>query len=96
LRGGPVTKRSAYICTGCLLTDSASLSPTYAWKTHSPEVRGFVDALVGRTVVEIKRDLRRESHDAEEQLTRYLEDREAQTGERFLGLATDGATFAPY
>jgi len=61
-----------------------------------PEVRGFVDALVGRTVVEIKRDLRRETHDAEEQLTRYLEDREAQTGERYLGLATDGATFAPY
>ena len=61
-----------------------------------PEVRGRIDALLGRTVFEFKSDLRRERRDAEEQLARYLSDREAATGQRFIGIATDGATFQPY
>lgn len=61
-----------------------------------PEVRGRADALLGRTVFEFKRDLRRETREAEEELTRYLGQREAETGERFVGIATDGATFVPY
>ncbi len=61
-----------------------------------PEVRGRLDALLGRTVIEFKSDLRRETRDAEEQLDRDLTDREAETGERFVGIATDGATFVPY
>jgi SAM-dependent methyltransferase len=51
---------------------------------------------VGQTVFEFKRDLRREKADAEEELTRYLTDRERQTGLRFVGIATDGADFIPY
>lgn len=61
-----------------------------------PEVRGRVDALVGRTVFEFKSDLRRERADAESQLERYLADREAATGERYVGVATDGADFRSY
>jgi len=61
-----------------------------------PEARGRIDALLGRTVFEFKSDLRREGRDAEEQLSRYLLDREAATGERYVGIATDGATFVPY
>ena len=61
-----------------------------------PEVRGRIDALLGRTVFEFKSDLRRERRDAEEQLARYLSDREAATGQRFIGIATYGATFQPY
>jgi SAM-dependent methyltransferase len=61
-----------------------------------PEVHGRVDALLGQTVFEFKRDLRRESSDAEEELTRYLADRERQSGLRFIGIATDGAEFVPY
>ena len=61
-----------------------------------PEVRGRIDALLGRTVFEFKSDLRSETGDAEEKLARYLGEREAQTGERFLGIATDGASFVPY
>ena len=60
------------------------------------EVRGRVDALVGRTVFEFKSNLRRERSDAEEQLTRYLTEREAATRERYTGVATDGATFIVY
>ena len=58
-----------------------------------PEVRGRIDALLGRTVFEFKSDLRREGRDAEEQLARYLSDREAATGQRFIGIATDGRHF---
>ena len=61
-----------------------------------PEVRGRADALLGQTVFEFKRDLRRERGDAEEELSRYLADRERQTSLRFIGIATDGAEFAPY
>ncbi|MCJ2130911.1 N-6 DNA methylase [Methylobacterium sp. E-045] len=61
-----------------------------------PEVRGRLDALLGRTIIEIKSDLRREARDAEAQLTRYLPEREGATGQRYVGLATDGATFTAY
>jgi SAM-dependent methyltransferase len=61
-----------------------------------PEVRGRLDALLGQTVFEFKRDLRRERRAAEEELGRYLPEREAETGERFIGIATDGAEFQPY
>ena len=61
-----------------------------------PEERGRLAALLGQTIFEFKRDLRREKADAEEELTRYLTDRERQTGLRFVGIATDGAQFVPY
>lgn len=61
-----------------------------------PEVHGRIDALLGRTVFEFKSDLRREAHDATEQLTRYIRQREAETGEHFVGIATDGASFVAY
>lgn len=61
-----------------------------------PEVHGRTDALLGRTVFEFKSDLRRETRVAEEELTRYLSQREADTGDRYVGIATDGAAFVPY
>ena len=66
------------------------------FERHMPEVRGRLDALLGQTIFEFKRDLRRERRDAEEELGRYLPQRERETGERFIGLATDGAEFIPY
>jgi len=61
-----------------------------------PEVRGRIDALFGETVFEIKRDLRRETADAEEQLTRYLGARAARGERRVLGITTDGHEFRAY
>ena len=61
-----------------------------------PEVHGRIDALLGRTVFELKSDLNRERRDAEEGLTRYLTEREGQTGERYVGIATDGADFIAF
>ena len=61
-----------------------------------PEVRGRADALLGQTVLEFKRDLRVETGDAEEELTRYLAERRAQTGSEFIEIATDGARFLTY
>jgi len=51
---------------------------------------------LGRTVFEIKSDLVRERTDAEKQLLRYLPQRELETGQRFTGIATDGADFRVY
>ena len=61
-----------------------------------PEVRGRIDALLGRTVVEFKSDLWRERNDAEAQLTRYIAQRETESGERYVGIATDDADFNSY
>ncbi len=61
-----------------------------------PEVHGRIDALLGRTVLEFKSDLRRERRDAEEELSRYLSDRQRVAGTRYVGLATDGADFTVY
>ncbi len=66
------------------------------FERHLPEVRGRLDALLGQTVFEFKRDLRRERRTAEEELGRYLPEREHDTGERFIGIATDGADFLAY
>jgi len=60
------------------------------------EVHGRLDALLGRTIFEFKSDLRREKSDAEEQLTRYLSQRETETKAKYIGIATDGATFLSY
>ena len=63
----------------------------------SIDVRGRIDGLLGRTVLEFKSDLRRELGDAHEQLVRYLGDKQAAAaGERYIGITTDGATFLAY
>ena len=55
-----------------------------------PEVRGRLDALIGRTVLEAKSDLAREWPDVERRMPDYLADREREERERFVGIATDG------
>ncbi len=80
-----------------LLVDGLGLdSRQIDFEKPAPEVRGRMDALLGRTVVELKSDLRRERGEAERGLSRYLRDREDQTGERYVGIATDGAEFSAY
>jgi hypothetical protein len=54
------------------------------------EVRSRTDALIGRTVFEAKRDLTREWADVERKMPDYLANREAETGEPFVGIASDG------
>ena len=61
-----------------------------------PEVRGRIDALLGRTVVEFKSNLERERNDAQSQLQRYIEERESDGDARYVGIATDGAEFVSY
>jgi hypothetical protein len=54
------------------------------------DVRGRLDALIGRTVFEAKTNLDAEWRDVERRMPEYLADRESETGERFIGIATDG------
>lgn len=75
-----------------LLTDGlGASSKDISFEHQTVEVRGRIDALLGRTVIEIKSDLRKESF--ESQLIGYLKDRRAQTGHDFVGIVTDGAIF---
>jgi hypothetical protein len=59
-----------------------------------PEVRGRLDALIGRTILEAKSDLAREWQDVEDRLPGYLADREKEEGEKFIGIASDGRSWA--
>jgi hypothetical protein len=54
------------------------------------EVKSRIDALIGRTVFEAKRDLALEMKDVERKMPDYLANREAETGEPFVGIASDG------
>lgn len=65
-------------------------------EAYTVEVRARMDALLGRTVIEIKSDLRSEQAAAETQLTTYLHDRERAEGQSFVGIATDGLTYLAY
>jgi hypothetical protein len=55
-----------------------------------PEVKGRLDALIGRTVFEAKKNLDREWDDVVRRMPDYLADREREEGERFVGIASDG------
>lgn len=60
--------------------------------------RRRIDVEVGFTVIEVKKDLRSESvaAAARTQLTGYVSARESQTGQRYLGVLTDGALWRAY
>ncbi len=57
-----------------------------------------IDVEAGSTVIEVKRDIRRERirKEAEEQLAGYVETRMAQTGMRYVGVLTDGTQWICY
>ena len=80
------------LLTGGLGADSRDID----FERPAPEVRGRIDALLGRTAFELKSDLRRERRDAEAGLARYLAERERATGEAWVGVATDGADFVAF
>ncbi len=66
------------------------------FETRLPEVHGRTDALLGRTVFELKSDLRAEMPDVLAKMPDYLRHREKSTGQRYIGIATDGNVFAPF
>lgn len=57
-----------------------------------------IDVEVGFAIVEVKKDLRAESavSAAAEQLAGYVKAREAQSGQRYLGVLTDGVIWLAY
>ena len=58
------------------------------------EVRGRLDALIGRTIFEAKRDLAKEWQDVARRMPDYLAAREKKEGEKFIGIASDGRQWA--
>lgn len=61
-----------------------------------PEVRGRLDALIGRTVFEAKSDLDKEWPDVERRMPDYLADREREEREHYVGIASDGLKWAVF
>jgi hypothetical protein len=61
-----------------------------------PEVKGRLDALIGRTVFEAKSNLAKEWADVERRMPDYLRDREAEEKERFVGIASDGLRWSVF
>lgn len=96
LVGRPGHEKVRTLVYDLLVYELGARSADLDFERPLPEVRGRLDALLGQTVFEFKRDLRRERLDAEEKLSRYLPERERQTGERFIGIATDGCEWQPY
>jgi SAM-dependent methyltransferase len=60
--------------------------------------RRRIDVEVGFTVIEVKKDLRSATvvADAQRQLAGYVESRSRQTGQRYVGILTDGADWRAY
>ncbi len=60
--------------------------------------RRRIDIEAGSTVIEVKRDLRKGNvlDDAVKQLGGYVSTRESQTGNRYVGVLTDGAEWRCY
>ncbi len=72
--------------------DRASLH----FEKRQPEICGRLDALIGRTVLEAKRDLDRELPDVIRRMPDYLSDCEREHGEPFVGIASDGRRWIVY
>jgi SAM-dependent methyltransferase len=61
-----------------------------------PEVKGRLDALIGRTILEAKSNLDKEWGDVVRRMPDYLRDRETEEKEKFVGIATDGLKWAVF
>jgi hypothetical protein len=61
-----------------------------------PEVRGRLDALIGRTVFEAKSDLLAEWPDVVRRMPDYLKDREREEQTAFIGIGSDGLQWSVF
>jgi N-6 DNA Methylase len=66
------------------------------FERHVPEVRGRLDALIGRTIFEANTDLERDWPEVARRMPRYLADREREEGQKFVGIASDGRVWAAF
>ena len=96
LSGRPGHEKVRVLLYQLLVDGLGAESRDIDFEKAAPEVHGRIDALLGRTVFELKSDLRRERRDAEEGLARYLSEHEGQAGEKYVGIATDGADFIAF
>lgn len=60
------------------------------FEVRQPVIAGRLDALVGRTIFEAKRDLDKEWADVERRMPDYLADKEREDKEPYVGIASDG------
>ena len=66
------------------------------FEKRDPEIRGRLDALIGRTIFEAKSNLDDEWGDVARRMPDYLAGREREEGEHFIGIASDGLKWAVF
>ena len=96
-----LARRPGHENTRTLIADILRNGFGIAWseidhEVRLPRVHGRIDTMFAGTVFEFKRDLRQEIADVERKMPDYLAERERQTGRKFIGVATDGATFIAF
>jgi SAM-dependent methyltransferase len=79
-----------------LIVEFGAALPDLDFEKRVPEVKGRIDALVGRTVFEAKSDLDREWADVARKMPDYLADREREERQHFVGIASDGRKWAVF
>ncbi len=96
-----LARRPGHENTRTLIADILRNGFGIAWteidhEVRLPRVHGRIDTMFAGTVFEFKRDLRQELGDVERKMPDYLAERGRQSGRKFIGVATDGATFIAY
>ena len=79
-----------------LVVEFAATLAELDFEKRVPEVKGRIDALIGRTVLEAKSDLDKEWDDVERRMPDYLADREREERQHFVGVASDGRKWAVF
>ena len=92
----PGHEKVRHLLCNILKTELGAKDDEIALEENLLTCRGRIDALWGRTVFEVKRDLKIERSDAENQIKKYIQSKETETKKKYVGIATDGQKYIAY
>ena len=92
----PGHEKVRHILCNILKTQLGAKEQDISFEDNLLTCRGRIDALWGRNIFEIKRDLNKELADAKSQIKRYIISKETQTQQKYVGIATDGQKYIAY
>ncbi len=96
LSGKPGHENVKHILCDILKEQLGAKNQEIAFENRLLTCQGRIDALWGRNIFEIKRNLKTELASAESQIKRYIQSKEEETGEKYVGIATDGQKYIAY
>ncbi len=92
----PGHEKVRHILSNILKEQLGAKNEEIAFEENLLACRGRIDALWGRTVFEIKRNLNQELSAAESQIKRYIQSKERESGAKYVGIAADGQKYKAY